>query len=484
MNNICKGLCMLALTGLGACSLPSRLALPEARPVPVAGGDTLALSAFQQVFQDPHLRSLIDTAMLRNNTLLAAAQRIEAARANLLMAKKAVLPSVDLSVTGGVEKYGDYTMNGVGNYDTNLSPNINKDQRIPRNVPDYFVGLRSSWEIDLWGKLKKRKKAAYHRFLASQEGQRLLKTQIVAGIAGMYYELTALDEELKIIERNIVLQESAVATVNVQKAAGRATELAVQQFTAQLLSTQGLAYNIRQQITALENQLNAALGRFPMPVARRADTTLPAGVKGGIPASLLLRRPDVRQAELELAAGRADVEAARASFLPSLTLTPYAGFNSFKAGLLFRSPASIAWGIAGGITAPVFNKKQLRSQFNISTASATSAFYHWQQAVVDGYKEIATAVSKVENEQRAYALKNKEVAVLRDAVATANIMYSTGYASYLEVITAQRSVLEAELALVTTRREVYSGLVALYRALGGGLMEQETIFRSERKPEP
>lgn len=468
MNNICKGLLVLTMTGLGACSLPAKLALPEARPAPAAGNDTLSLSAFRQVFRDPHLRALIDTAMLRNNDVLAAAQRIEAARANLLSAKNAALPSLDLSVSAGVEKYGDYTMNGVGNFDTNLSPNINKDQHIPRNVPDYFVGLRSSWEIDLWGKLKSRKKAAYHRLLASQEGQRLLKTQVAAGIAGMYYELTALDEELRIIERNILLQESAVATVNVQKAAGRATELAVQQFTAQLLSTQALAYTIRQEINALENQLNAVLGRFPTPIARRVDTSLPIAVKGGIPVSLLLRRPDVRQAELELAAGKADVDAARAAFLPSLTLTPYAGFNAFKAGLLFQTPASVAWGVAGGLTAPVFNKRQLKSQFNISTANATSAFYQWQQAVVDGYKEIATAVGKVENQQQAYALKNKEVAVLTDAVATANTMYTTGYASYLEVITAQKSVLEAELALVSTRRHVYVGLVELYRALGGG----------------
>lgn len=467
MNNIRKGLLVLTMTGLGACSLPKQAMLPAARPLPAEGKDTLTLRGFNQVFDDPQLRALIDTAFQRNNDLLAAAQKIRAAEASLLIAKNAALPSLDVSASAGVEKYGDYTMNGVGNYDTNLSPNISKDQRIPRNVPDYFIGLRSSWEIDLWGKLKSRKKAAYSRFLASREGQRLLRTQVVAGIAGIYYELAALDQELKIIERNIVLQESAVATVNVQKAAGRATELAVQQFTAQLLSTQGLEYNIRQQISMLENRLNALLGRFPAPIARTADTSLPHTVKGGIPAYLLLQRPDVRQAELELAAGRADVEAARAAFLPSLTLTPYAGFNAFKANLLFQTPASLAWGVAGGITAPIFNKRQLRSQFNISTASAMTAFYHWQQTVVNGYEEIATALNKVENQERVYELKNKEVAVLKAAVETASTLYSTGYASYLEVITAQKNVLEADLALVTTRREVYQGLVQLYRALGG-----------------
>lgn len=467
MNNIRTGILTLMIAGLSACSLPRPLTLPETTALPQPEGDTLSLSGFEQIFSDPHLRALIDTALRCNNDLLSAAQRIAAAEANLLGAKSAWQPSVDLAVSAGVERYGDYTMNGVGNFDTNLSPNIDKDQRIPDKVPDYFIGLRSSWEIDLWGKLKSRKKAAYSRFLASREGQRLLRTQVVAGIAGMYYQLVALDQELAIIRRNITLQESAVATVNIQKAGGRATELAVQQFTAQLLSTQGLAFHVRQEIARLENQLNALIGRLPVPITRRVTAVLPDIVNKGIPAGLLLQRPDVLQAELELRAGQADIEAARAAFLPSLTLTPYAGFNAFKAGLLFRTPASMAWGVAGGLTAPVFNKRQLKAQFNISSAATMSAFYAYRQAIVNGYQEIATALAGVENQQQAYQLKSKEVAVLQGAVSTANTLFSTGYASYLEVITAQKSVLEAELALITSRREVYQGLVSLYRALGG-----------------
>ncbi|QEH42173.1 efflux transporter outer membrane subunit [Chitinophaga sp. XS-30] len=467
MNNIRTGILTLMIAGLSACSLPRPLTLPDTTALPQPEGDTLSLSGFEQIFSDPHLRALIDTALRRNNDLLSAAQRIAAAEANLLGAKSAWQPSVDLAVSAGVERYGDYTMNGVGNFDTNLSPNIDKDQRIPDKVPDYFIGLRSSWEIDLWGKLKSRKKAAYSRFLASREGQRLLRTQVVAGIAGMYYELVALDQELAIIRRNITLQESAVATVNIQKAGGRATELAVQQFTAQLLSTQGLAFHVKQEIARLENQLNALIGRLPVPITRRVTAVLPDIVNKGIPAGLLLQRPDVLQAELELRAGQADIDAARAAFLPSLTLTPYAGFNAFKAGLLFRTPASMAWGVAGGLTAPVFNKRQLKAQFNISSAATMSAFYAYRQAIVNGYQEIATALAGVENQQQAYRLKSKEVAVLQGAVSTANTLFSTGYASYLEVITAQKSVLEAELALITSRREVYQGLVSLYRALGG-----------------
>lgn len=460
-------------TATVACSTQKELALPERISVPVVSGnssDTISLKNFTQVFNDPHLRSLIDTALRNNYDLLSAAQRVATAQANLMMAKNAWLPSLNLSLSAGVDKYADYTLNGVGNFDTNLSPNISKDQRIPGPTPEYFAGLRSSWEIDLWGKLKSQRQATYARFLGSEQGRRLLTTQIVAGVTGLYYELTAMDNELAIIQRNIKLQETAVATVHIQKAGGRATELAVQQFTAQLLSTQALEYGVKQEIASLENQLNALLGRLPQPIERSAvkDTqALPDAIKRGIPASLLLQRPDVQRAELELAATKADVKAARAAFLPGLTITPYAGFNAFKAGLLFQSPASIAWGALGNLTAPIFNKKQIKAQYNISTANAWTAFYDYQQAIVNGYQEVASALNKVENQQEAYSLKSKEVLVLQQAVSTANVLFTTGYANYLEVITAQKSVLEAELALVTTRRNVYQGMVSLYRALGG-----------------
>ncbi|HVI47083.1 MAG TPA: efflux transporter outer membrane subunit [Chitinophaga sp.] len=466
-------LCATLLTGAAACSTQKEMLLPQRITVPVNNGmpgDTLSLANFKEVFNDPYLTRLIDSALHNNFDLLSASQRIATAQANLMMARHAWMPSLNLALSAGVDRYGDYTLNGVGNYDTNLSPNIDKDQKIPGPTPEYFAGLRSSWELDLWGKLRQQSKAAYARFLAGTQGRRLLATQVVAGVAGLYYELQAMDSELAIIRRNIKLQEAAVATVNIQKTAGRATELAVQQFTAQLLSTQALEYGVKQEITSLENQLNALLGRLPQPVQRSApaDKQLVSGiVKSGIPSGLLLQRPDIQRAELELAAADADVKAARAAFLPSLTITPYAGFNAFKAGLLFQSPASIAWGVVGNLTAPIFNKKQLKGQFNISKATAYTAFYDYQQAIVNGYQEVATALNKVDNQQQAYQLKTKEVQVLQEGVATANILFTTGYANYLEVITAQKNVLEAELTLVTTRRNIYQGLVSLYRSLGG-----------------
>nr|WP_295876060.1 efflux transporter outer membrane subunit [uncultured Chitinophaga sp.] len=469
------GACLL--TGAGACTTQKELQLPDRKVTPVttaSAADTITLASFDRIFQDQYLKNLVDSALLNNYDLLAASRRISAAQANLMMARNAWLPSVNLSVTAGADRFADYTMTGVGNFDTNKSPNINDDQRVGTDpTPEYFVGIRSSWEIDLWGKLKQQRHATMARFLATSEARRLLTTQVVAGITSLYYELLAMDNELAIIHRNIKLQETAVATVHIQKDAGRATELAVQQFTAQLLSTQALEYGVKQEIASIENQLNALMGRLPQhiersPVLDVVDSSYqPPVIPSGIPASLLLNRPDIQRAELELSATKADVKAARAAFFPGLTISPYAGFNAFKAGLLFKSPASIAWGALGSITAPIFNKKQLKAQYNISTANAYTAFYEYQQAIVNGYQEVATALNKVENQQQTYSLKSKEVLVLQQAVSTANILFTTGYANYLEVITAQKSVLEAELALVNTRKGMYQGLVSLYRSLGG-----------------
>lgn len=468
----CVGLVMVA----GSCKMQQPFTLPAAKALPdtfIHAVDTASIASIplKTFFTDAPLQQLIDTALQNNFDLQIALQRINTAQAALVFAKNAWLPSLDISASAGVDKYADYTLNGVGNFDTNLSPNIDKNQRIPTPTPEYFLGLRSSWEIDLWGKLKQRKKAAYARLLASEKGRQLVTTLLVSQVAGMYYELVALDNELNIVRKNISLQQKAVETINIQKAGGRATELAVQQFTAQLLSTQSMEYNIRQQIVQTESQLNRLLGRFQQPIVRTGDVfaqPLRVNVKTGIPAAMLLRRPDIQQAELELIAAKSDVNAARKAFLPSFNITPYAGLNAFNASLLFQAPSSIAYGIVGGLTAPIFNKQQLNTQYKQAGATAIASFYEYQKTIVNSYQEVVTALNQVENQQAINRLKEKEVTVLQEAVATSQDLYMAGYASYLEIITAQKSVLEAELALTITRKQIFQGTIELYRALGGG----------------
>ncbi len=426
---------------------------------------------WKQLFTDKYLQRLIDTALHNNWDLQTAIQRVEIARANYLQTRGALKPSVQAVASAGADKFGDYTINGVGNYDTNLSGNLDKEQKIPMPLtPDFFLGFRSSWEIDLWGKLRNRKTAAYHRMLSSQKGVRLVSTLLVSEVASRYYELLALDDKMKILRENIALQEAAVEIVQALKAGGRATELAVQQFTAQLFRTRGLAAEFRQQITETENELNLLLGRLPQQIERGQSILqhqLPETIKAGVPSSLLLRRPDIQQAEQELKASEADVEAVRAAFLPSLTITPYLGFNAFNTAALFN-PASIAYGVIGGLASPLLNRDALKGDHKRAAAASQEAFYSYQKAIMSGYHEVVTNLSEMKNLQKQFDMRSKETDVLRTAVSIANDLYLAGAASYLEVITAQKNVVEAEIGLITTKKEMLITLINLYRALGGG----------------
>ncbi|QKZ14305.1 TolC family protein [Spirosoma sp. KUDC1026] len=425
---------------------------------------------YRTLFTDDRLVALIDTAVARNLDLKIAWQRIAVAQANYGISRGALLPQVDAVATTGVDRFGRYTLNGVGNFDTNLSDNVTGSSLIPNPTPDFFVGFRSNWEVDIWGKLQNRRNAAYKRVMASQEGRHLLLTTLISDVSRLYYTLLALDGELEIIRENVTLQQQAVELVEVQKAAGRVTELAVQQFRAQLLNTQSLAGGVQQQIVDTENQLNVLLGRYPRPVPRGVsirDQQLPPTLLAGIPAQLLQRRPDIRQAERELDAANIDVAVARAEFLPSLNLSPYLGLNAFRPDVLLN-PQSVAAGILGGLAAPVFNRRLLKGNLRISQAQSQEAYYTYQRTVLTGVSEVTTSLKGLENYRSVADLQTKEVAELRLAATTSDDLFGTGYATYLEVITAQRSILQAELNLMNTKRAQFLSLVDLYRALGGG----------------
>lgn len=434
---------------------------------------SMATISWRSFFQDEYLLKLIDTALANNPDMRQALYRVEIARANMRLGKNALFPSINAVAEAGLRKYGFYTMDGIGNYDTNFSENLKDDERVPDPVPDYFLGLRASWEIDIWGKLKNRRKAAFARFLASYEGQKLVQTQLIAEIASAYFELLALDNELYILEKNIALQQESYELVQVQKEGGRATELGVQQMRAILMNSKSRKEMVLQQINSKENYLNFLCGRFSSPIERKREELeaypLARAVKVGLPAKMLALRPDIRAAELNLLAAKGDVKAARAAFLPSLSFSPYVGFQSFDMSKLFvTSPSSVAYGLLGGLTAPVFNQRMIRSNYEQELANKGIEYQEYEKTVLKAWQEVETELNAQRHLRARRSFNQHEVDALRLSVDASSELFKAGRANYLDVITSQRNVLDAEITLNSTYLEYLQSVVNLYKALGGG----------------
>jgi NodT family efflux transporter outer membrane factor (OMF) lipoprotein len=464
-------------TFLGGCKLAEKVQEPDLAKMPEQFQPSLkptlsqSLLPWREYFTDSSLVIYIDEALKSNLDLKIALQRVSMAGASVTMARGALLPSMNAVTSVGQQRFGEYTMDGVGNFDTNFSVNVPPDRRIPVNLPDYYLGFQSSWEVAAWGKLRNRKKAAAARFFASDKAKHLIQTMLVSEVARHYYSLLALDNKLLIIRENVALQQTAVTLITAQKAAGRATELAVKQFTAQLLNTQSLEALVKQEIVRHENELNLLLGRYPQPIGRGQvilNQQLPKELEAGLPSQLLIQRPDIRQAELQLLASHLDVKAARAAFLPSLNLTAGIGLQSFATAVLFNTPTSTAYSILGGLTAPLFNRNMIRGEYRKASASQLESFYSYQQSILQGFQEVATQLNKIENLQESYQFKSLEVTTLEEGVAVSNDLFIAGFASYLEVVTAQKSVLAAELDAIDTKQQQFNATIDLYRALGGG----------------
>ncbi|WP_114747649.1 TolC family protein [Pleomorphovibrio marinus] len=465
-RNSIHGFTLIAILLLGSCKIMERPEMPAIAPMPevfmnYTDSAGLAEISWREFFNDPHLLDLIETGLGNNLDLLSALERIEIARANYKVSKGLVYPNFDAIVRYRSGDIRPNLFNGT----------VNGDRNVINRVENNFVGFQSTWEIDVWGKMGDRRDAAFNRLLATEKGRQLIITNLVAEIALIYYDLLGFDIELETIEKNISFQEMALELIKIQKMAGRATELAVQQFSAQLLNTRSLEYEKRQDILEAENYLNYLLGRYPQPVERAASLMqikLPFIAEIGIPSDMLFRRPDIQMAEYELRAAALNVEAARKEFLPSFSLTPYIGLNDRSIPAAFQFPGAVSVGLLGGITAPIFAQNQIRAGYQEAISSNKIAIFQYQETILRSYREVMDKLQRIQNLRSVYALRDEETAVLLNAVTSANELFRGGYASYLEVITAQSRVLEAELGMTDTRRQMFFTVVDLYRALGGG----------------
>lgn len=464
------------LVFLGSCKIKQNIPQNKLVAVPQkfsskTDSSNTQLTSMQDFFADPALMALIDTALKNNFDLQIALQNIELARAGVRFTQGIDMPDLSAATTIGSRKFGNYTIDGVGNYDTQFSTNLDNKQKLPSPViPDFFIGLQSSWEIDLWGKLKSKKKAAAARFIASEHGRNLVITSMVSEIADAYYQLLILDNEQKILEDNIRLQQSALDIVSALKQAGEANQLGVELMSAQLLSSQSLKVEVKQKIVENENRINFLLGRFPQPITRRTlawENIVPPKLSVGIPSQLLENRPDIKQAEFDLIAADADIYSAKAAFYPSLNINGSMGLQAFRAAVLFN-PGSFAYSVAGGLFAPLLNRRQLIADLMATEAEQKIAYTNYQKTIVNGFTEVYNYLNLIDNTNQIHELKSKEVDVLKKSITTSLDLFKFGRATYLEVVTAQKNALQAQMELINLRKSQYGAVIGLYRALGGG----------------
>jgi multidrug efflux system outer membrane protein len=426
-----------------------------------------ARTRWRQFFTDPNLVSLIDSALQRNQELNITTQELELARNEIRARTGDYLPSVSIGVGADMAKPGRYTLQGA----TEERVLIQDDRANPTPLANYQVGVSASWEVDIWHKLRNARKSAATRYLASVEGRNFMITNLIAEIANSYYELLALDNQLAIIRQNIEIQENALRIVKQEKESARVTELAVKRFEAQVQNTISLQYKTQQRITETENHLNYLAGRYPQPITRDDQTfnsLTPTAIQAGIPAQLLNNRPDIRQAEQRLVAAKLDVQVARANFYPSLGISGGAGFEAFKPGLLFTSPESILYNLAGDLVAPLVNRNGIKALYYSANAVQLQAVYNYDRTVLNAYVEVANQLSNIGNLQKSYDAKLKEVQALSQSIRISNSLFRAVRAEYTEVLFTQRDALESKFDLTETRMQQLNATVNMYRALGGG----------------
>jgi outer membrane protein, multidrug efflux system len=412
-------------------------------------------------FSDPKLRMLIDAALENNQELNIQLQEIVIAKNEVRATKGEYTPSLGAEAGAGVEKVGRDTSQGVSD----------EAHGLPEPLANFEFGLRASWEIDVWKKLRNSSKAAALRYLSSVEGRHFIVTEIVAEIAKSYYELVALDNQLFVLEKNIEIQKIALESVRLQKQAAQLTELAVQRFEAEVLKNSALEFELDQQRIRAENRVNFLVGRPPQPVERtltQIKDIQPRVLDAGIPADLLENRPDVRQAEFELEAAKLDVKVARARFYPSLSIEAGVGYESFNAKHLILTPESLAYNAAGNLTAPLLNRAAIKAAYRSANARQLQAVFGYEQTLLRAYTDVVNELAAVNNYQKRFDLEAARVAVLVRAIDVSQVLFQSARADYVEVLLTRRDSLEAEMDLIETKLHQLEATVDLYQSLGGG----------------
>jgi multidrug efflux system outer membrane protein len=460
-------LVVLILMGSSACRVGRNYERPSL-PVPaqyagVPTGDTLSIAgtSYKDFFTDPILQQLIDTALKNNYDLQTALTRIATSGEEVKKAKAAFAPTVSAQIGASTSIYGKSTLNGIS------------DQAFlgTDHLEDYNIQANLSWQADIWGKLRRSKEAAVATYLQSYEGARAVQTQLVADVAQAYYNLLMLDAQLRIAHNNLALGDTILQMTKLQKDAGDVTQLAVEQADIQKQASAILIPQLQQSISIQENALSILLGAVPGPIQRGTvllQQPIPDSLAAGVPASLLSRRPDVREAEMALVAANAKVGEAQANMYPGLTLTAGGGLDAYKIANWFDIPGAL-FGLAGAtLLQPVLEGRQLKTQYEESKIARDQAVIAFRQTMLNAVGEVDNALVTNQKLRDQAKIADYRLSQLLLAINHAQLLYRSGLANYLEVITAQGNLLSAELDYASIRRQQLSAVVDLYRSVGGG----------------
>jgi multidrug efflux system outer membrane protein len=457
----------LVLLHLSACKITkdipaSATALPEAfRNVANADTSNIATIQWKSFFTDPVLQQLIDTAIINNVDMQTALKNIDAAKIALQQTKFNYLPDASLQAGATLNRPSDNSLNGLS-----ISQFLGKSY-----IEDYSISVGLSWEADIWGKIKNHNAKTLAAYLQTNEARKAIQTNVVANVAKGYYNLLMLDEQVAIAKKNLLLNDSTLRVIQLQFGSGQVTGLAVQQSEAQSLVAAQLIPFLEQQINIQENAISILSGVLPNEIRRTNNINkivFDHSIATGVPADLLSNRPDVKNYELAVTIASAQIGIAKAEMYPSIKITAAGGLNSFKISNWFNIPASLFGAVAGGITQPLFQRKQLATQYALAKVEREKTVIAFRQSVLNAVGEVSDALIKTTKLKEQETIATTRVATLQQSIHTADLLFKSGVANYLEVIAAQSNALQGELALAALKKEQLSAMVELYQSLGGG----------------
>jgi len=415
---------------------------------------SLADVPWWDIFDDPILKGLIEEAIRNGFDARLAAARVQEARARFGIARSQSFPTVDYEV-GWQRARPDQIINPSGETQT-----------------QWTVDAGFSWELDLWGRIRRLNEAALAAYLATEEGRRGVLLSLVSDVAIAYIDLRELDRELEIAKSTTTAFQGTYDLFNRRLEGGAASALETARAEASLAQVAAQIPEIERAIVALETRINFLLGRNPQPIPREGPlTALPPEVPAGLPSTLLERRPDIRQAEQVLIAANAGVGAAKADFFPRLSLTGFFGNVSPELHDLFSQGKT--WSLGADLLGPIFQGGRIKRGYEAAQARWQQARIEYEGAAANAFGEVSRALADrtklVETERQ----RARTVAAYQEAVRLASVRYASGLSAYFEVLEAQQQLFPAEIGLAQTRRDQLVAVVNLYRALGGGWQAEE-----------